>query len=138
MTATRRRYTKQQKANAVLIAANATVEAAAEATGIPRTTIDYWFDKPEFVELRQKTDAERAESFRLLALAAANRLASLIPTMDPKDLVVLMGVATDKAQLVSGGATARTESRSLTDGMDDHERARLKEVVKRALVKVDE
>ena len=132
-TPIRRRYTRKQKAIAVLAAANATVAAASEQTGVPESTIRYWFDKPEFAELRAKTDQERADGFRLLALAAANRLAELVPTMEPKDLVILMGVATDKAQLVSGGATSRTENRSITDGMDDHERETLREILKEAV-----
>lgn len=130
-----RRYTKKEKAAAVLAAANSTVTAAAEQTGIARKTIAYWIEQPEWAELRRKTDAERADGFRLLSIAAMNRLAELVPTMDAKDLIVLMGVATDKGQLLAGAATSRSESLNVTDGMDDHERAALKLAVKDALAK---
>lgn len=131
--APRRRYTKAQKDQTVMAALASSTLAAADQSGIPESTIRYWLDDAKFAKLREKTDEERAEGFRTLAALAMARLETLIPTMNAKDLVVLMGVATDKAQLVGGGATARTESRSLTDGMDDHERARLKEVLAEAI-----
>ena len=130
---TRRRYAKKDKDSAVMAALASSTLAAADQTGIPESTIRYWLDDPKFAKLREKSDAERAEGFRTLASLAMARLEMLIPTMEPRDLVVLMGVATEKAALVSGGATARTESRSLTDGMDDHEKAKLKQVLAEAI-----
>lgn len=119
--ATRRRYTKAQKATAVIAAEMSNVTAAAEATGIPATTIDYWMDKPEFVRLREKTREEGAQGFTILMHLAQERLALLIPTMEPRDLIVLAGVATEKSQLLSGHPTERTETRDLTSPFDDHE-----------------
>lgn len=133
--APRRRYTKGQKASAVMAAIATNVQAAAEATGIPRTTIDYWLERPEFVELRRKTQEERAEGFRTLALLAMDRLHALIPTMEPRDLIVLMGVATEKGQLLAGEATERTEHRDITDGLDDHEREALNEAIRGELAR---
>jgi hypothetical protein len=89
--------------------------AAAEKTGIPRTTIAYWLERPEFVTLRQKTREEMAEGFRVLAQLAQDRLEALIPTMEARDLTVLLGVAIDKSQLLSGHATERVEKRDITD-----------------------
>lgn len=133
--ATRRRYTKREKASAVMAAIASNTTAAAEQTGIPRTTIEYWLERPEFVELRQKTQEERADGMRTLALLAMDRLSALIPTMEPRDLIVLMGVATEKGQLLGGQATERTEHRDITDGLDDHERAALNEAIRAELAR---
>ena len=110
--------------------------AAAEKTGIPRTTIAYWLDDPAFVDLRRKTREESAEGFDVLIHMAQGRLQELIPQMEPRDLVTLLGVATDKAQLVSGKATARTETKELTEGMNDHEREALRKVLETVLEEV--
>lgn len=123
--AERRRYTKREKANAVIAAEASSMTAVSEATGIPITTIDYWMDQPEFVELRKKTRDDLAEGFMVLAHKAQAALQKLIPTMEARDLTVLLGVATDKAQLLSGAATVRTERRDLTDILPDGEREAL-------------
>lgn len=127
--AERRRYTKRQKAAAVVNAELSSTMAAAVATGIPRTTIAYWLDRPEFVGLRQKTRDEMAAGFKVLAHEAQDRLQALIPSMEPKDLITLLGVATDKAQLLDGQATARTERRDLADEFNDHERQALRKAI---------
>ena len=131
----RRRYTKDQKAAAVLAAEASSVMAAAEQTGIPRKTIEYWLDKPQFADLRQKSQEERAEQFRVVAQMALGRLVELLPSMKAHDLVVLMGVATEKAQLLEGKATARTENVSITDGLDDHEKRLLGDAVRNELAR---
>ena len=133
--ATRRRYTKREKASAVMTALASSTQAASEAKGIPRKTIAYWLESEEFAELRQKTQEERADGMRTLALLAAARLAALIPTMEARDLIVLMGVATEKGQLLGGQATERTEHRDITDGLDDHERAALNEAIRGELAR---
>lgn len=102
-------------------------EQAAERTGIPRTTILYWLDKPEFVELRQKTREEQRDGYRVLIARAQERLVSVIPTMEPRDLTILLGVAQDKDLLLSGDATARSESRDLTHDLDRDTRRRITE-----------
>lgn len=129
MARAHRRYTRQQKVEAVAQAEMTSTEAAAEATGIPRTTIAYWLDAPEFVELRQKTREEMRDGFRVLIHKAQARLEQLIPTMEPRDLTVLLGVATDKAQLVGGEATTRSEHRSVTHGIDDNEKRKLRDFI---------
>lgn len=129
----RRRYTKRQKATAVIAAEMSTAAAAAIATGIPENTIRYWLDDPRFVELRTKTRDDLAEGFSVLAHKAQAQLETLIPTMEARDLTILLGVATDKSQLLSGGATGRTETRSLDDGLADHERKALRDAIDREL-----
>lgn len=128
-----RRYTRRQKATAVVTAELSSAMAAAEATGIPRQTIAYWLDDPAFSELRRKTREDSAEGFDVLIHMAQGRLRELIPVMEARDLVTLLGVATDKAQLISGKATARTESKAVTDGMTDHETEALRSVIERVL-----
>lgn len=129
---TRRRYTSQQRMAAVAEAEVNGLQRAAESTGIPKTTIEYWLDKPEFVQLRQKTREEMRDGFRVLVHKAQERLTGLIPSMEPRDLTILLGVATEKALLVAGDATSRSEVRSLTDGLDDTEKQRLRDVIAEA------
>ncbi len=129
----RRRYTKREKATTVMAAEMTNATAAAEATGVPESTIRYWLDNPKFAELRSKTREEMAEGFTILGHLAMDRLKELVPTMEPRDLTILLGVVTEKAQLLYGQPTARTETRALTDSLDDHERAALRSVIESAL-----
>lgn len=107
--------------------------AAAEKTGIPRKTIAYWLERPEFAELRQKTREDAAAGFGVLMHKAQDRLVELVPSMEARDLIVLLGVATDKAQLLSGQATQRTENRDLVEDLKDHEREALREAIDKEL-----
>jgi hypothetical protein len=131
--AERRRYTKAQKVTAVIAAEMSSVEAAAEQAGIPRMTLAYWLDAPEFVNLRHKTREEMASGMATIVHLAQTRIVAEIEAgnFQPHDLVILLGVATDKAQLLSGNATERVET--LTSGMDDHEKAQLHEVLRQAI-----
>jgi transposase-like protein len=124
---TRRRYTKAEKATAVIAAEMSTVAAAAQANGVPESTLRYWMDDPKFADLRAKTREEAATGFRVLMHAAQARLFDLIPTMEARDLTILLGVAADKGQLLSGEATSRTETRSVTDDLPDDEKRRLRD-----------
>ena len=122
---TRRTYTKRQKMTAVLAADLSSTEAAAEAAGIPRTTLAYWMDQPEFVALRQNAREKMAEETLTVARLAWGKLAERIRSGDieTRDLVMATGMATDKAQLLNGGATARTEARDITGTFSDAELA---------------
>ena len=124
-----RRYTKRQKTTVVIAAEMSSVAAASEASGIPESNIRRWRDDPVLVELGAKTREEVADGFRMLTGLAIDRLAVLVPTMEPRDLIILAGVGVDKGQLLSGEATSRTETKALTDGMDDHEREALRKVI---------
>ena len=71
---TRRRYTKAEKAAAIVAAEASNTLAASEQTGIPRKTIEYWLDNPEFAKLRQNAReaiAEEAQVVARIAWAAA-------------------------------------------------------------------
>jgi hypothetical protein len=108
------------------------LQQAADATGIPKTTIEYWLDKPEFVHLRSKTREEMRDGFRVLVHKAQARLTELVPSMEARDLTILLGVATDKDLLLSGDATARNENVTVTDGLSDTEKRRLREAIAEA------
>lgn len=129
----RRRYTHQDRANAVVQAEVNGAERAAEDTGIPRTTILYWLDQPGFVELRQKTREEKRDGYRVLIAKAQQRLAELVPSMEPKDLINLMGVSQDKDLLLSGDATSRSETRDTTHDIDPDTRKRITDWLDRRL-----
>lgn len=120
--AQRRRYTAKQRAEAVGIAALSTVEAAAAETGIPRTTIDYWMDKPEFVALRNKTSDDVADAMSVAIQLGISRIVELIPsTEDLAKVGVAVGILYDKRALLTGGATGRMESRDLTGTLSDRD-----------------
>lgn len=125
----KRRYTKATMAATVLVADQSSVNAAAEATGIPRTTIEYWMDKPEFVDIRQRAHEGWAEEVIVVARRGWGLIAEKLPEMEPKDLIDVTEMATAKALLMSGEATSRTETKTLTDGMDDHERETLRRIL---------
>jgi len=124
---TRRRYTKAEKATAVIAAELSTAQAASEALHIPETTLRYWVAQPKYAELRAKTREEAASGFSVIVYLAQERLIELIPDMEPRDLTILLGVAAEKAQLLGGGPTSRTETRTLSDDFDDDEKQRLRD-----------
>lgn len=112
----RRRYTKREKAQAVAAATLTSTEAAAESTGIPRTTIQYWMDQPEFVELRQKTREQVAdEMWAGIQVGVREVVKGLTGDAPLKDKATAVGILYDKHALLTGGATGRTESRELND-----------------------
>lgn len=133
--AERRRYSRKTKASAVIAAEMSSVMAAAETTGIPRKTIEYWVEAPEFATLRRKTREDLAEGSIVLAHLAQAELTRKIRhgDVEPRDLAVIYGIAIDKGQLLSGQATARLENRDLTSGLDDHEKEAMANLLKRAI-----
>ena len=124
-----RHYTRKKKVAVVMAAAASSVLAAAQEAGINESTVRYWLKDPELASIRDRTREDMADEFRVAAHLAVARLVALIPTMDARDLTVLASMSTDKSQLLSGGATSRTETRTLTDGWDDHERGALKDAI---------
>jgi hypothetical protein len=119
--AQRRRYTQAQKVTAVLAADMTNPLAASEATGIPRRTIRQWLEKPENANLRHNAREAIAEEAMVVARLAWQALGDAIRAglVEPRELITAAGVATDKASLLSGEATARTEHRDLSDDAID-------------------
>jgi hypothetical protein len=130
---------KRQKLAAVLAADMVGVVAAAEQSGIPESTIRYWAQKPEFAEYRAKARQDLVDEVGVVAHLAWRRVAEalLAGTMEPRDALFAADKATSLYQLVTGEATQRTESRELTEGLDDHERATLRKMLEDELAKVE-
>lgn len=131
--AERRRYTRKTKASAVIAAEMSSVMAAAEAVGVPMTTVAYWFNAPEFAELRKKTREDMAEETAALAHKVLGVIKDKLPDYEPRDLNTLYGILVDKSQLLTGEATSRTESKDITATLDDHEREALRKVLDEAM-----
>ena len=132
---THRRYTKAQKAGAVADVVRTSLTQAAEDNGVPITTLKYWYDGPEFADVRTKTREQLAQGSIAMAVIAQGELIRRIQSgaISDQALVAAYGVGIDKAQLLSGAATSRTESVSVTDGFDDHEKATLKAKIHEAI-----
>lgn len=120
-----RRYTRRQKMTAVVAADMTSTLGAAEGLGIPESTIRYWLDDPEFAKLRENARERMAEETLTVARLAWGKLAQRIrrDEIETRDLVLATGMATDKAQLLNGGATDRTETRDISGTITDAELA---------------
>jgi hypothetical protein len=119
--AARRRYTRTEKVVAIAAAEATSVLAAAEASGVPESTLRYWMDDPKFAPFRDNAREAMAEEARVVARMAWKALAAAIEsgTLDGRDLVMAAGMATDKSQLLNGGATSRSEARDITGSLSD-------------------
>ena len=124
-----RRYSRKTKMATVIAAEMTSLTAASEASGIPLTTAKYWYDSPEFAELRTKTREDLAEESMSMAHLVLSEIKRRIGEYEARDLSVLYGILTDKGQLLSGHATSRTETRDLTDTLDDAEREALRNAI---------
>ena len=114
-----RRYTKRTKLAAVMAAEISGVVQASEQTGIPHQTISYWMDDPKFGEIRRKTREDLADEIKTVAHLAWKRVAEAMPTMEPRDAIFAAEKATSLQLLLTGGATARTETRDITGTISD-------------------
>jgi len=116
----RRTYTRRQKATTVLAADMTNPTAVAKATGIDRGTIRRWLDDPEYTTLRQNARESLAEEATVVARLAWQALGDAIRSgrVEPRDLVSAAGMSTEKALLLTGEATARSEHRDISDPDD--------------------
>ena len=128
----RRRYTKRQKASAVIAAEMSSQTQAAEATGIPLTTLNSWMTEPWAVELRTKTRADLADESRILAHRVLAVISQKLDTFSPRDLPILYGILVDKGQLLAGEPTVRTEITE-APAFSDQERELLADAIHREL-----
>jgi 1,6-anhydro-N-acetylmuramate kinase len=78
-------------------------------------------DRPEFASLRENAREAIAQEAQVVARLAWQKLGEALANneLDPRDLVMAAGMATDKAQLLNGGATARAENRDITGTLSD-------------------
>ena len=125
---TRRRYTKAEKLSAVLAAEMTGVVAVQEQSGIPESTIRYWMDQPEFAEYRAKAREDLKDEITVVAHLAWQRVAEGLKdrTFEPRDALFAAERATTQYLLMSGEATTRSETRSVTDDLGDDEKQRLR------------
>lgn len=132
---TRRRYTKVEKVAAIVAASASSTLAAAQTKGIPESTLRYWLDDPKFAVYRENAREAMAEEARVVARMAWSKLAEAVEAglLEPRDLIMAAGMATDKTQLLAGQATMRVENRELVDEMDDHEREALRKILDDAI-----
>lgn len=120
-TRNHRRYTRQEKAEAVAEVTRTSLTATSERRKVAINTLKYWYDHEDFADVRNKTREELAEGSVAMALIAQGELVRRIRSGDISDqaLVAAYGVGIDKGQLLSGRATERTESHEWR--IDDYE-----------------
>jgi hypothetical protein len=110
------------------------VRPAAREAGIPVSTLESWRTRSEFARLRTEKREDVAADVWAAFQKGVRRIEELFPTTeDIGKVAVASGILYDKFALMSGMATTRTETKALTEGMDDHERARLREVLDEVL-----
>jgi hypothetical protein len=120
MTAQRRRYTAKERAKATGIAAAEGVTAAERATGIPKQTIQYWTTKPDFVRLRTTAREMVADQFWVgIQVGLEQVIEGLRSDVPLKEKAVALATLYDRHALLTGGATARSESRDITGSLSD-------------------
>jgi hypothetical protein len=123
-----------ERAAAVGLATVVGISEAARQTGIPRRTVNDWFESPEFAELRQRTKDQVADEWWA---GVQHGVKAVIREFDGdaplRDKAIAVGVLFDKLALMRGEATARTESKTFSDDLNDHERAALRQAIDTAL-----
>ncbi len=114
--AERRRYTQRTRAKAVGIALVDGVTAAERVTGIPKETIQYWTQKPEFAQLRTTARETVAEEMWIgIQVGVRELVAGLSGDAPLHHKASAFQALADRFALLTGGATSRTESRELND-----------------------
>ena len=114
--AERRRYTQRTRAKAVGIALVDGVTAAERTTGIPKETIQYWTQKPEFAHLRTTAHDIVAEEMWIgIQVGVRELVAGLAGDAPLHHKASAFQALADRYALLTGGATSRTESRELND-----------------------
>lgn len=122
----KRTYTDadKERARVALDSHGGNLSAAAREADVPRATLQEWRDEwaaaaalpipaeylPAAAEyIRQDKKGEVIESAWNLAVAAFQRAKEALPEASARDAATVAGIAVDKAQLLSGDATERTE-----------------------------
>lgn len=128
-----RKYDKRTKLAVVMAAEMSGLSVTADETGIPKTTIAYWMDQPEFVQIRTKTREDLADEIKVVAHLAWQRTAEALRdgTIEPRDILFAAEKATGLQLLMSGEPTSRNELRDITKEFDDHELDLLRSAIER-------
>lgn len=132
-TPIRKRRPKAEKLAAVLAAEMVGVTEVERQTGIPHQTIGYWMDQPEFSQYRRKAREDLVAEVTLVAHLAWHRVAEGLASgaFEPRDILFAAEKSSGLMQLLTGQATERIET--VTAGLNDHERALLRDVLKQAI-----
>lgn len=113
---TGRQWTEDERAKAIGLGMTRGAIVASKETGIPRRTITRWLASPDAVVLRQESRAQVAE--KLWSAVVEGTDAVVAGLRDPKarlgDKASALRIVVEAHALISGGATARTESTNLT------------------------
>ena len=114
---TRRTYTNRERAKAVGIAVVTGVSEAERQTGIPKETIHYWTDKPEFAHLRTRARELVADDMWTGVQIGLRAVIEGLQNPDAplRDKAQALGIVYDRFALLSGEATTRSEHRDITD-----------------------
>lgn len=123
-----RKYRPQDKAEVIGLAEVVGIRPASRRSGVPESTIRGWRESPDFAQLRARKRDEVAAEVWAAFQTGVRRVVDLLPmTEDLSKVAIATGVLYDKHALMSGEATSRTESRSLTDDLTDDEKLRLRD-----------
>jgi hypothetical protein len=127
--ADKRKYSRRQKLAVVMAAEVSGLTVAAESAGIPKSTVKYWLDQPEFAQFRTKAREEMADEVKVVAHLAWKRVAEALISgeMEPRDALFAADKASSLNLLMRGEATHRSESRTWTDDLNDDEKRRLRD-----------
>ena len=119
---------RKVKLHAVLTADRlGSAERAADELGLVPRSVQRWMHDPELSRIVAQTREESADAVRAVAALSWAQLAQRVADgkMDDRDLIILAGVAIDKAQLLAGEATSRHETRDVTETLKPEEAAKL-------------
>jgi hypothetical protein len=119
----RRTYTPKQRAEAVGLAVVHGVTETERRTGIPKETVQYWTQRPEFAHLRTTAREAVADQFWVgIQVGVEQVIAGLKdPGIPLRDKQQALATLYDRHALMTGAATARTESRDITGTLSDAE-----------------
>lgn len=105
---------------------------------MPESTIRRWREHPQLAQLRAEKREDVAADVWAGFQRGVHRIVELFDTTeDLGKVAIATGVLYDKFALMSGEATGRLEHKTLTDGLDDHERATLRDLIDGALAAAD-
>jgi hypothetical protein len=116
-----------------IYAETGSVTKAADASGVSRPAAsNYVKSDDEFDEVRREKRHDIIEAIAHARRLYAEHLAKpdIVAATDSRDAATVLGILTDKHQLLTGQATERRESRNLTSARDDLKR-RIAEMTRR-------
>ena len=101
------------------------VTEAERQLGIPKETIHYWTQRPEFAHLRTTAREQVVEQFWIGLQVGLEAVVSGLrdPDTPLRDKQQAVAMLYDRHALMTGGATARSESRDITGTISDAELA---------------